>query len=601
MQTVDYKIVLDSIAAAVSICSPVFNAAGDLMDIIIESQNSRCVALTGGAFKNGTCYTAVKDMLTPAANWFATAERALKDGTVSEKTFYSYICKCHIKTSISPVQGGLLCVTLTDVSAEKEAEQQLKRQNERLAALTEELSESRAGLQKKLGSMQALNEQLRLAAYHDTMTNLNNRACLHRDLESAEAEAKRTGGKFGLILIDLDNMKSINDSNGHSAGDDVIRKFAVTLRKRESGTVTAFRFGSDEFILLMQGISGREELQDEARSLIKEQNAENRGLSCGIAVYPDDTDVLADVLKYADMAVMEAKRNGKNQACIFQQYIRDKFLQRLNIEQKLSRAMADKIFQLYYQPQFDINSGTLRGFEALLRWHDDELGWISPERFIPLAEESRLVVPIGDWVLQTALSTLATWEKDHGFDGVLSVNVSPLQFKEADFLRKMQDCVTRTGINPQHLEIEITEGILIDNFDEILKKLNFIHDMGIGISLDDFGTGYSSMRYLQMLPLTTLKIDKSFITNISEAGGKETEITESIVSLVSHLGLDAIAEGVETDEQLATLKKFNCKNINVQGFLKGRPMPRDLCDRLVSGDKSAILTIKDSVPENGNG
>ena len=188
-----------------------------------------------------------------------------------------------------------------------------------------------------------------------------------------------------------------------------------------------------------------------------------------------------------------------------------------------------------------------------------------------------------------------------GFDGVLSVNVSPLQFKEADFLRKMQDCVTRTGINPQHLEIEITEGILIDNFDEILKKLNFIHDMGIGISLDDFGTGYSSMRYLQLLPLTTLKIDKSFITNISEAGGKETEITESIVSLVSHLGLDAIAEGVETDEQLATLKKFNCKNINVQGFLKGRPMPRDLCDRLVSGDKSAILTIKDSVPENGNG
>ncbi|HBG66600.1 MAG TPA: hypothetical protein DDW78_09040 [Treponema sp.] len=598
MQLVDYKIVLDSIATAVSLCSPVYDAAGGLIDVIIESQNTCCLALTGRAFKNGTRYTTIKDSLTPAADWLAVADAALRSGTAAEKTFYSYICKRYIKASVTTVPGGMLCLTLMDVSAEKEAEQQLKRQNERLAALTDELSQSRAGLQKELGSVEALNEQLRLAAYHDTMTNLNNRASLHKALEEAEAEAKRCGGKFGLILIDLDNMKSINDSSGHAAGDDVIRKFAVTLRKREDEHVTAFRFGSDEFILLMQGIAGREALQDMARELIREQNEENRGLSCGISVYPDDSDSIADLLKYADMAVIEAKRNGKNQACVFQQYIRDKFLQRLNMEQKLSRAMADKIFQLYYQPQFDIDSGKLRGFEALLRWHDDELGWISPERFIPLAEESRLVVPIGDWVMQTALTTLAAWEKDYGFDGVLSVNVSPLQFKEADFLRKLEDGVKRTGIQPAHLEIEITEGILIDNFDEILRKLNVIHDMGIGISLDDFGTGYSSMRYLQVLPLTTLKIDKSFITNISEAGGKETEIAESIVSLVSHLGLDAIAEGVETDEQLATLKKFNCKNINVQGFLKGKPMPHDLCERILSGDNSAILTIKDSTPEN---
>ena len=201
------------------------------------------------------------------------------------------------------------------------------------------------------------------------------------------------------------------------------------------------------------------------------------------------------------------------------------------------------------------------------------------------------MIPIGDWVIDTALMTLSNWEREKGFDGILGVNISPLQFKEKNFMKKLRDKVIWSKINPKHLELEITEGILIDDFDDILEKLQTIKSMGVSISLDDFGTGYSSIRYLRILPINTLKIDKSFIANISTKGNKETEITESIVSLVAKMGLDTIAEGVETEEQLEALKGFGEKKLNVQGFLKGKPMPKYLCDKVLSGDQKAIITL----------
>ena len=281
------------------------------------------------------------------------------------------------------------------------------------------------------------------------------------------------------------------------------------------------------------------------------------------------------------MAKFDVKKNGKNSISFFNSVMQEKFLRKLSIETKLSKALAEGSFQLYYQPQYNIKTEKLRGFEALLRWHDDELGWISPEQFIPLAEETtKIITSIGDWVMETAMSVLAKWERKFNFEGIISVNVSPIQFKQTDFIEKLIEKVIRFGITKSHLEIEITEGVLIDNLQDTVSKLEIIRQMGIGISLDDFGTGYSSLRYLQMLPLTTLKIDKSFVANIQN--GRESNITESIVSMVSKMGLDTIAEGVETNEQLEILKKFKCNNL--QGFLKGRPMPVELCEKLLSKD-----------------
>ena len=253
--------------------------------------------------------------------------------------------------------------------------------------------------------------------------------------------------------------------------------------------------------------------------------------------------------------------------------MREKFTEKMEIQTRLNKAMDENAFQLYYQPQFDLTSNRLRGFEALLRWFDEDLGWISPEQFVPIAEETRMIVPLGDWIMETALKTLKFWQDVYEFDGIMSVNVSPVQLKKPSFIYDLTELIKKYEIPTHSLEIEITEGVFIDNKTEVIEILKQIRKMGVGISLDDFGTGYSSMSYLQILPITTLKIDKSFISNITDKGGVEANITDSIISMVTKMGLDTIAEGVEKDEQLNILKSINCKNI--QGFLKGKPMPKN--------------------------
>lgn len=236
-------------------------------------------------------------------------------------------------------------------------------------------------------------------------------------------------------------------------------------------------------------------------------------------------------------------------------------------------------FSLYYQPQFDVVTRQLRGFEALARWHDQELGQVSPDKFIPIAEETRLIIPLGEWILRTACTTLQEWQSVLGFGGILSVNISPIQLRNSDFLDSLRTVLADTGIPPRSLELEITEGILISDFNESIRILEEIKLLGVGISLDDFGTGYSSLSYLQYLPLTTLKIDKSFIENITRIQSREYDITNAIVTLVNKLGLDTIAEGVETGEQLEAIRELQCKTI--QGYLTGKPIPKKECQALI--------------------
>lgn len=287
------------------------------------------------------------------------------------------------------------------------------------------------------------------------------------------------------------------------------------------------------------------------------------------------------------MAIHYAKRNGKNNFVYFEPDMQRVFIQHLTLQTKMTTAILENSFSQYYQPQFDIRTGELRGFEALIRWRDDELGDIAPSVFIPLAEETGLIIPIGRWVLKSAMTTLKKWQEKYNFTGIMSVNVSPIQLRSDNFISELDELIEHYKIKPELLEIEITEGVMINNMNDTIEKLKDIKSRGLRVSLDDFGTGYSSLSYLQMLPLNTLKIDKAFINGITAADGIQANITSCIINMVEKMGLETIAEGVEHPEQLDLLNKLNC-NI-VQGFLRGKPMPFNLCDAYLSGDQSALL------------
>lgn len=574
----EYKTILDTIPAAVIIAVPV-KQDEKITDFSIVYVNECFRNLTKNFIKEGVLFSSFKEKISQDINWFDMAVETIKTKKTIEETFYSHNFSIWIQLVEKCVPGDYVAVSLTNVSQAKEYESALSEQNKKLEEVTSQLNSSRLNLDSQLKNIQQLNEQLLFAAYHDSLTDLYNRSWLSTMMKVQIKETTEKNEKFGILLFDIDNMKDINDSRGHNAGDELLKQVATILKLMESKTVTATRFGGDEFVLLYKNIKDRDEAIEISKKALRFLNAEGIGISGGISIFPDDSKKTEDLLKFADMAKIEAKKNGKNNVACFHSLMQEKFLSKLNIETKMSKAMASRNFQLYYQPQFDAKTKELRGFEALLRWYDSDLGWISPEQFIPLAEETHLVVPLGDWVMTTALATIKEWEMKFSFNGIISVNVSPVQFVQEDFIEKLFKKIEKSGIDKKHLEIEITEGVLIDNVEDTISKLNKIREQGVGLSLDDFGTGYSSLRYLQLLPLTTLKIDKSFVSNIAEKDGFEAKLTESIISLVSKMGLNTIAEGVENEEQLKMIQKFNCRTI--QGFLLGKPMPKEQCEKLL--------------------
>lgn len=574
----EYKTILDTIPAAVIIAVPV-KQDEKITDFSIVYVNECFRNLTKNFIKEGVLFSSFKEKISQDINWFDMAVETIKTKKTIEETFYSHNFSIWIQLVEKCVPGDYVAVSLTNVSQAKEYESALSEQNKKLEEVTSQLKSSRLNLDSQLKNIQQLNEQLLFAACHDSLTDLYNRSWLSTMMKVQIKETTEKNEKFGILLFDIDNMKDINDSRGHNAGDELLKQVATILKLMESKTVTATRFGGDEFVLLYKNIKDRDEAIEISKKALRFLNAEGIGISGGISIFPDDSKKTEDLLKFADMAKIEAKKNGKNNVACFHSLMQEKFLSKLNIETKISKAMASRNFQLYYQPQFDAKTKELRGFEALLRWYDSDLGWISPEQFIPLAEETHLVVPLGDWVMTTALATIKEWEMKFSFNGIMSVNVSPVQFVQEDFIEKLFKKIEKSGIDKKHLEIEITEGVLIDNVEDTISKLNKIREQGVGLSLDDFGTGYSSLRYLQLLPLTTLKIDKSFVSNIAEKDGFEAKLTESIISLVSKMGLNTIAEGVENEEQLKMIQKFNCRTI--QGFLLGKPMPKEQCEKLL--------------------
>lgn len=592
MKDRDYKEILEKISTPIVVM--ISNAESDgekprkkpdgayfTSNFSIHFANTSFLRLYGDLIKVGLSAAECVALLSKDVDWHKMAADSFETNELQTATFYSTHYNAWLRVQMNSTQSGFIIISVVNVDKDKEREQQLLRQNLRLAALTDDLSNSREDLKKRLEKINFLNEQLEFTAYHDTMTGLPNRQKFKLDFEKWVESVRESGGKFGIILLDLDNMKLINDAQGHSEGDEVICHASEILKRFKNGDLKVYRYEGDEFIVMMRNINSQDTILNAGDMLLEVMNEEGIDFSGGIAICPDDGESSEDLLKYADMAMYEAKRKGKNDLCFFKSVMRERFMEKVAIQSKLSRAVMDESFQLYYQPQFDVTTNRLRGFEALLRWYDEETGWINPDQFIPIAEETKLVIPLGDWILETAVATLKDWMERFGFDGIMSVNVSPIQLKKPTFIFDLMQLVKKYDIPTKNLEIEITEGVFIDNKNEVITLLHKIRDMGIGLSLDDFGTGYSSLSYLQMLPITTLKIDKSFIANITDIGGVEANITDSIISMVTKMGLDTIAEGVEKEAQLDVLRQINCKNI--QGFLKGRPMPREKCEEVLKG------------------
>lgn len=428
--------------------------------------------------------------------------------------------------------------------------------------------------------------------YLDSLTGIPNRAYFNSVFKTALDVGVRRNSAVGIIIIDIDDMKSINDRLGHVAGDSVLRRSAHILQRFADADLQVFRLGDDEFLVLRTNFDSKDHLATLSDVIFDAFQEVGISISAGIASSPFDTDNYTDLLKYADLAVKAAKRNGKNNVVFFEPRMYEAFLRRSLLQQKLIIAATNFSFEQVYQPQFYIDSNRLRGFEALIRWDDVTYGMISPEEFIPIAEETHVITQLGHWVLDSAYSTLARWQKEFGFNGVMSVNVSPTQLKDFSFLGDLTEAMGKYGIPPETLEIEITEGIFIQDLKRTVRILEQIRKLGVLISLDDFGTGYSSFRYLQCLPISTLKIDKAFVENLADKDGNdsvEMRIAESIVTLINRMGLETIAEGVEKNEQLNVLRSMNCTIL--QGFLTGRPMPQERCERFLAGDLSALDRI----------
>ena len=554
MNQLDLSSILDAFSSPVMVAKPVYDGS-KLADFEILHINEAFKKSIKHSICSGHSFLEIRDILNADIPWFDIAEKTINGINLEPVTYYSEQLHCWMRVQMRGTSDGLLVVNIEDVTEEKNHAQKLKK-----------------------------------TAYHDFMTGLPNRNQFNEEFPAFLMKAEFNSTKVGVLIVDIDNMKYINDSKGHSAGDKILIDAAKVLSQFKNSNIIAYKHGDDEFLVIIQNANTVDTIINSCDAIFEAFQLNNINVSCGLSVFPDDSKDENDLLRYSDIAVHCAKKQGKNQFQAFVPEMQKTFIQKLSIQNKMTQAVLESKFKQVYQPQFDVKSNTLRGFEALIRWHDEELGDIPPSVFIPMAEECGLIIPIGNWVINTAFSTLKQWQTKYDFKGIISINLSPIQLKQPSIIDDIKNCLDKYQLSPNFVEIEITEGIMIDSMEDAISKMKTLKDMGFKISLDDFGTGYSSLSYLQMLPLDTLKIDKSFINDITSKDGIQANITNSIIMMVSQMGLDTIAEGVEHDEQYELLKKFNCHII--QGFLCGKPMTEERCSAYLSGNQAALISLQ---------
>ncbi len=421
-------------------------------------------------------------------------------------------------------------------------------------------------------------EKIDFLAYHDALTNLPNRVLLRDRFAHAKAAAIRDHSGIAMMFVDLDNFKRINDSFGHQVGDQLLIQVVERIRGLVRQTDTICRQGGDEFIVLLPDMLDPQVATRITQDILDAISAPlslgghtvSVSASVGIALFPSDGDDFDTLMKSADAAMYDAKASGKNAYRFFTELMNTDAVAKLRLQADLRTALQNNEFKLYYQPQMDIGSGQIAGMEALIRWQHPEFGMVSPAKFIPLAEECGLIVPIGEWVLGEATRQGRRWLDANFPPFIIAVNISALQFNRGDIYESVRQSISQSGFPPHLLELELTESALLHDVDQTLQTIKRLQQLGVKFSIDDFGTGYSSLSYLKQLKVDKLKIDQSFVRDIG-SDADDLGIVRAIIQLGKTLQLTVIAEGVETAEQLDILKLYGCDE--VQGYYHSAPKP----------------------------
>ncbi len=398
---------------------------------------------------------------------------------------------------------------------------------------------------------------------------------------------------FALLFIDLDNFKNVNDTLGHSMGDKMLINIAKRLKSCVRDVDTVSRLGGDEFTVILENIHNNNEVGICANKVLNRlsQSMEIDGTllkstpSIGIGMYPAHGQDKESLLKNADLAMYSAKEKGKNNYQFFTEDMTSLAMERISIENKLREAIELNQLTLFYQPKVYSVNGEITGFEALVRWIHPEDGMISPGAFIPVAEETGLILSLGDWILEEAIKQASEWAKIADNDCQIAINISAKQFMSETFPQRVEGLLNQYQVEPGLIELEITEGTLMENMNHTIESLMTLRDMGLHISLDDFGTGYSSLSYLKEFPVNVLKIDQSFVRDVT-TDPSDASIVASIITLAHNLGLNVVAEGCETIDQLKFLRAYHCEQ--VQGYLFSRPLPSNEAEELLRAGKILV-------------
>jgi diguanylate cyclase (GGDEF)-like protein/PAS domain S-box-containing protein len=435
-----------------------------------------------------------------------------------------------------------------------------------------------------------MENTIRQMAYYDSLTGLPNRNLLNDRLAVALANASRSNQKVAILFLDLDHFKTINDSLGHEAGDQLLQQVSLRIKETLRKQDTIARMGGDEFIILIPGLTDTDHTARLAEKILDAvtpmfrigDNELHIGCSIGISIFPDDGIEIKTLLKNSDLAMYRAKEKGRNTFQLYTPAMNFKAMERLAVEKNLRKALDREEFELYYQPKVNLKSGQIAGMEVLLRWDSPELGLVMPNQFIPIAEETRLIIQLGHWVLLTACRQVKLWEEAGLPQIPISVNLSVVQFTHPNLVSEIDKVLKQTKIPPNQLELEVTESVLMQDTSLAVSILSKLSKLGIKISIDDFGTGFSSLNYIKNLPLDYLKIDQTFIRDFNLQ--TNSAITKAIVTLGQSLKMKTIAEGVETEEQRKFLQELDCDE--AQGYLFSKPIPRgEMGELLQSGKK----------------
>jgi len=426
-------------------------------------------------------------------------------------------------------------------------------------------------------SLRDANAELQRLVLHDSLTKLPNRLLLEDRLQQAVAESVRAEKRGAVLFVDLDRFKTLNDSLGHFAGDTVLRTVAERLRSVVRLEDTVSRLGGDEFVILLRHIAqvedagevARKVIESVARPILLDEHELRIGASVGISVFPDHGVESDRLIANADSAMYHVKKTGRSNHAIFAPQMSTYFPKRLALENELRAAIEKTQFVLHYQPKVDMRTSRIVGMEALVRWRHPQRGLVAPSEFIPFAEETGLIVPLGNWVLQEACRQTRAWQQRGIRDLAIAVNISGVQFQQRDLVENVSDALEAAGLEPRFLELEITESVVMQNAPEAIVMLEQLHKMGVGLSIDDFGTGYSSLNYLKRFPIDKLKIDQSFIRDLS-ADVDDAAIVQAIIAMAHSLRLRVVAEGVENVGQLDFLRALD--NDEYQGFLYSKPL-----------------------------